>query len=146
MIQGDIISPVLFILALDELLQQYDKVEGEGYRCGRILRLRVLGYYADDVTLIGRNVEEMTTRLAAIANTSRDNADVKVNMAKLSHNSYTGEARWQLHERKPKPPRGSTSSHVTSTHENSRQRETCRYTGVYVVASTTTTQETRFPP
>ena len=47
-VQGDIISPVLFILTLDELIQQHDKVTGKGYICGRILRLNVLGY-ADDV-------------------------------------------------------------------------------------------------
>ena len=50
-IRGDIISLVLFILALDALIQQYDSVKGKGFKCGRILRLDVLGY-ADDVDLI----------------------------------------------------------------------------------------------
>ena len=35
-IQGDIISPVLFILALDQLVQQIDK-SGTGIECGRVL-------------------------------------------------------------------------------------------------------------
>ena len=36
-IQGDIISPVFFILALDALVQQFDSVRGKGFKCGRIL-------------------------------------------------------------------------------------------------------------
>ena len=37
-IQGDIISPVLFILALDALVQKYDSVQGKGLKYGnRIL-------------------------------------------------------------------------------------------------------------
>ena len=80
-IQGDIISPVLFILALDALVQQYDPVQGKGFKCGRILRLDVLGY-ADDVALIGPNVEDMTRRLTALANASRDEADMQVSMPK----------------------------------------------------------------
>ena len=80
-IQGDIISPVLFILALDALVQQYDEVHGKGFKCGRILRLDVLGY-ADDVALISANVDDMTRRLTAIANASRDNADMNVSIPK----------------------------------------------------------------
>ena len=80
-IQGDIISPVLFILALDAIVQQYDDVHGKGFKCGRILRLDVLGY-ADDVALIAANVDDMTRRLTAIANASRDNADMNVSIPK----------------------------------------------------------------
>ena len=36
-IQGDIMSPVLFILALDQIIQQYDTA-GKGVKCGKILR------------------------------------------------------------------------------------------------------------
>ena len=35
-VQGDIMSPELFILALDQLIQKYD-VKGRGYKSGRIL-------------------------------------------------------------------------------------------------------------
>ena len=80
-IQGDIISPVLFILALDAIVQQYDDVHGKGFKCGRILRLDVLGY-ADDVALIAANVDDMTRRLTAIANASRDNVDMNVSIPK----------------------------------------------------------------
>ena len=68
MIQDDIMSPILFILTLDQIIQQYD-VQGRGMRCGRILRIKVLGY-ADDLTFIDTTVENMTTRLTAVANES----------------------------------------------------------------------------
>ena len=80
-IQGDIISPVLFILALDALVQQFDSVRGKGFKCGRILRLDVLGY-ADDVALISETVEDMTRRLTAIADGAKDHADMNVSMPK----------------------------------------------------------------
>ena len=64
-IQGDIISPVLFILALDQLVQTHD-TSGTGYSCGNSLTLRVLGY-ADDAALIEPDVGDMTTRLSALA-------------------------------------------------------------------------------
>ena len=64
-IQGDIISPVLFILALDQLIQQRDR-HGTGYNCDNILTLRVLGY-ADDAALIEPRVEDMTIRVTTLA-------------------------------------------------------------------------------
>ena len=42
-IQGDIISPVLFILALDQLMQVNDK-DSEMVTCGRILKLKAVSY------------------------------------------------------------------------------------------------------
>ena len=87
-IQGDIISPVLFILALDALVQQYDSVRGKGFKCGRILRLDVLGY-ADDVALISGTVEDMTRRLTAIADGARADADMNVSLPKtFSHHVH----------------------------------------------------------
>ena len=84
-IQGDIISPVLFILALDQLVQTVDKAggkgAGKGVKCGRILKLNVLGY-ADDAALIEPCVEVMTDRLTAIADASRELADMHVSMPK----------------------------------------------------------------
>ena len=80
-IQGDIISPVLFILALDALIQQYDSVKGKGFKCGRILRLDVLGY-ADDVALISGDVDDMTRRLTAIADAAKAEADMNVSLPK----------------------------------------------------------------
>ena len=56
-------------------------MEDKGYRCGLMLRVNILGY-TDDVTLTVHEVEEMTARLTAIANISRDNSDMMVNMSK----------------------------------------------------------------
>ena len=57
------------------------RVKGKGFKCGRILRLDVLGY-ADDVALISSTVEDMTRRLTSIANGARDNADMHVSLPK----------------------------------------------------------------
>ena len=66
-IQGDIISPVLFILALDQLVQSIDKSD-TGVKCG-ILKVRVIGY-ADDAAIVEPTVEAMTKRLTDLANAS----------------------------------------------------------------------------
>ena len=79
-IQGDIISPVLFILALDQIFQAHDK-SGEGVKAGSILRVRTLGY-ADDAALCEETVEEMSKRLTAIANASIEQADMYPNVGK----------------------------------------------------------------
>ena len=79
-IQGDIISPVLFVLALDQLIQTYDK-SGSGVKCDRVLKLRVLGY-ADDAALVDTTVENCTERLTALADASLREADMQINMAK----------------------------------------------------------------
>ena len=90
-IQGDIMSPILFILALDQIIQQHD-VEGRGMRCGRILRIKVLGY-ADDLAFIDTTVENMTARLTAVANASKQQADMVVNMDKtVSQHVHKREA------------------------------------------------------
>ena len=79
-IQGDIISPVLFIFALDQIIQDHDK-EARGVKCGRILKIKVLGY-ADDIALAENTVDSMTGRLTAIADASLTRADMEVNMTK----------------------------------------------------------------
>ena len=79
-IQGDIVSLVLFILALDQIMQLYDK-DVKGVRCGRILRNKVLGY-ADDAALADYTVNSMTERLTKIADGSKNDADMDINMSK----------------------------------------------------------------
>ena len=89
-IQGDIISPVLFILALDQIMKKADK-NSEGVQCGRILCIKTLGY-ADDVALAEEKVDAMTARLTAIGDTSWEEADMKINMAKtLSQHVFKRE-------------------------------------------------------
>ena len=87
-IQGDIISSVLFILALDQIMQQYDGsgkgkggVCGKGLKCGRVLRIKVLGY-ADDLALADEGVEEMTSRVTKIADAALEQTDMQVNVDK----------------------------------------------------------------
>ena len=50
-------------------------------KCGRILRIKVLGY-ADDLAFVDTTVDNMTARLTTVANASMEQADMKVNMAK----------------------------------------------------------------
>ena len=80
-VQGDVISPVLFILDLDVLLQQCDTSGGRGMKIGRILRIRTLGY-VDDVALITPTVEGMSKRLTNIGDASKSEADMDINMSK----------------------------------------------------------------
>ena len=79
-IQGDIISPILFILALDQLVRTHD-VHGTGYNCGHYLNVRLLGY-ADDMTMLEPEVDDMTIRLTALADGAKQDADMQVKMAK----------------------------------------------------------------
>ena len=77
-VQGDIISPILFILALEQLIRQHD-VHGDGVRCGDFFKVRVLGY-ADDVAMLDRDAQEMTIRLTTLADGAKHDADMEVAM------------------------------------------------------------------
>ena len=90
-VQGDIMSPVLFILALDQLVQTVDK-KGTGVKCGRVLKIRVLGY-ADDAALAEPTVKMMTQRLTDLADASIREADMHINMQKT--------VSQHVHKRKP---------------------------------------------
>ena len=50
-------------------------------KCGRILRIKTLGY-ADDIALVSETVEEITDRFSRIADASLVEADMQVNMTK----------------------------------------------------------------
>ena len=79
-VQGDIVSPLLFILALDQIIQKYDRA-GKGVKCGKELTVRVLGY-ADDAAMAEEEAADMTTRLTAVADGSEKDADMTVRMDK----------------------------------------------------------------
>ena len=79
-VQGDIISPILFILALDQLVRTHDQ-QGSGIGCGPTLNVRVLGY-ADDAAMLERDVDVMSTRLTALADGAKKDADMQVKMSK----------------------------------------------------------------
>ena len=85
-IQGDIISSILFILALDQLVQTYDTHDTD-YKCSELLTIRILGY-ADDAVSIEPRVDDMTCRLTTLADASWREADMKVRMDKtFSHHA-----------------------------------------------------------
>ena len=89
-IQGDIISSIFFILALDQLIQVNDN-DSKLVKCDRILQLKVFGY-ADDVAVISGMADEMTNSFSKIAHASLDDADMHVNMAKtFTHHVYHRE-------------------------------------------------------
>ena len=73
-------SPLLFILALDQIIQKYDRA-GKGVKCGKELTVRVLGY-ADDAAMAEEEAADMTTRLTAVADGSEKDADMTVRMDK----------------------------------------------------------------
>ena len=79
-VQGDIISPILFILALDQMVQETD-TEGKGVCVGEIKELKVLGY-ADDAAMASFTVEEMTARLTKFADAVLARADMKTKLSK----------------------------------------------------------------
>ena len=79
-IQGDIISPIFFIIVLDQLVQRYDK-SGKGISVGHIKELRVLGY-ADDAAMCEMAVEDMTKRLTEFADAAAQEADMTVKLVK----------------------------------------------------------------
>ena len=79
-IQGDIISPILFILALDQLVQQVD-TGGEGVSVGTIRELRVLGY-ADDAAMAEYSADQLSERLTEFADKALSETDMKVKLSK----------------------------------------------------------------
>ena len=96
-VQGDIVSPLLFILALDQIIQSYDKA-GVGVKCGDELTYRVLGY-ADDAALTEGRIEEMTERLTALAEKSQSEADMTIHMDKtFSQHVKMQDGRLQVTE------------------------------------------------
>ena len=79
-VQGDIISPILFIIALDQLVRTHDQ-QGNGITCAPTLNIRILGY-ADDAALLERELDIMLQRLTTLADGARQDADMQVKMAK----------------------------------------------------------------
>ena len=89
-VQGDIVSPTFFILALDQLFQAFDKY-ATGVRCGEILTIKTLGY-ADDAALAEETTEVMTTRFTELADKSLAEADMKIRLDKtFSQHVYRHE-------------------------------------------------------
>ena len=73
-IQGNIVSPVFFILTLDALVKKYDTI-GQGISVDDINEIRVLGY-ADDAAaaMVKEEVTAMTERLTNFADKAVEKA------------------------------------------------------------------------
>ena len=79
-IQGDITSPLYFILALELILRRHDAVAEKGTEFGG-RNLHTLGY-ADDAALIDTDLHVATTRVTSIATGSKRDADMEISISK----------------------------------------------------------------
>ena len=79
-VQGDITSPLYFILALELILREHDCISGKGVRFGDI-RVDTLGY-ADDAALLDADINISTARVTSIASGSRRDADMEISVEK----------------------------------------------------------------
>ena len=79
-IQGDIISPIFFILAMEQIFRNHDK-SPTGTKIGNYLQIGVLGY-ADDVAIISESADSLTNRVTNISKGSSADADMHINTGK----------------------------------------------------------------
>jgi hypothetical protein len=79
-VQGDIVSPLYFILALQLILERHDTSAGKGVQFGGHT-VHTLGY-ADDAALLDKTVAQATKRVSEIAQGSRKDADMEISTAK----------------------------------------------------------------
>ena len=79
-IQGDIISPIFFILAMEQIFRVHDK-NPDGVSLGNYLQVGVLGY-ADDAALLSLSTSKMSTRLSNVSRGSREDADMTLHKGK----------------------------------------------------------------
>ena len=83
-VQGDITSPLYFILALELILRRHDSFPGKGIPLADVM-LHTLGY-ADDAALLDsgddEGVERASRRVTSIAKGSTQDADMVISIAK----------------------------------------------------------------
>ena len=83
-IQGDITSPLYFIMALELILRRYDSDSRRGVTLAESL-VHTLGY-ADDAALTEfgdeEGIQRLTSRVTSIASGSRADADMEINVDK----------------------------------------------------------------
>ena len=79
-IQGDITSPLYFILALELILKTHDQNAERGVEFGGE-KVHTLGY-ADDAALLDDSINTATARATSISQGSRDDADMLISIAK----------------------------------------------------------------
>ena len=79
-VQGDITSPIYFIMVLEAILRRYDNSPHKGVEFGGV-NLHTLGY-ADDAALVDSNAEIASERVSSIAQGSKSEADMEINIEK----------------------------------------------------------------
>ena len=79
-VQGDITSPLYFILALELILRKHDSNRNKGVRF-RNTTVDTLGY-ADDAALLDDDINVSTTRVTSIASGSKLDADMVISVDK----------------------------------------------------------------
>ena len=75
-IQGDIISPIFFILAIEQLFRVHD-ASPVGALVGNYLQIGVVGY-ADDAAMVSLSNGQMSERITNVARGSKDDADMSL--------------------------------------------------------------------
>ena len=79
-VQGDITSPLYFVLALHLILQRHDNIVGKGVEfAGTTIHTLA---YADDAALLDTDVSTVTTRITVIAQGSKSDSDMSINITK----------------------------------------------------------------
>ena len=78
-VQGDIVSPLYFILALELIFRRHDRGD-KGIRLGEC-KVHTLGY-ADDAALLDNKLHNATARVTSISNGSREDADMQISIKK----------------------------------------------------------------
>ena len=79
-VQGDITSPLYFILALELILLKHDTISGKGVRFGDIT-VDTLGY-VDDAVLLDADINVSSARVTSITSGSRQDADMEISVEK----------------------------------------------------------------
>ena len=80
-VQGDITSPLYFVLALQLILKRHDNVSGKGICLSNGDTIHTLAY-ADDAALLDKDLSTATARITAIAEGSAKDADMSINKDK----------------------------------------------------------------
>ena len=83
-IQGDIPSPVYFLVALDKLLKNHGRIEESGIPIAPGLTLVDLAY-ADDAGLADTNVTKASTRITNLDTKGREEAGMTISVPKTKN-------------------------------------------------------------
>ena len=82
-IQGDIISPIFFILAMEQIFRIHDNTN-DSVAIGNYLQVGVLGY-ADDAAMTSLSATRLSERLSSVSRGSREDADMDIHKGKTKN-------------------------------------------------------------